>query len=224
MQSDQNRKARVVIAVVAGLLVFGWMVWLIAKDAGRVKLEIIVFPSDATLTIDGKKEKPGKIAVTKGEHTLKATRQYFGDVTKKINTNDLDLTQPVFVATDPNTRSAAEYLSAHPEEESLLERVRGSEFVESQDSLIRKYKFLSVLPHEAIDYSIRYEVSSDRSVADRSVVLIVTLHLVSSPGETGYQEEVGLYKKEALDYLKLNGADTTKTPVVFKNDAGEELP
>jgi hypothetical protein len=209
--NDKKRRMLVIAGVAAIVLLFGWLVWMLVKDTGKVKAEVVVVPSDATLTINGQAARAGTIAFTPGKYKLTVSRQHFGSVSKELDTSKVKPGVPFYLIAEPNTPEAESYMAQHPEEVALLETASGAEFTASQELLLEKYPYLPDFPYRAIDYRIDYEVDKNKNIT-----LIATLNVVSPPDQTSaYQKEIDQYKAEVVEFLKSKGVDLNKVPVTY---------
>jgi len=76
------------------------------QHRGKVGVRVAVLPNDSILYVDSKKTKPGKIYMTKGSHTLLASRVDFGNDTKTINTADVTKNETIYMLPAANTPAA----------------------------------------------------------------------------------------------------------------------
>lgn len=215
MQPENQNKKLLVIGV-AILFSAAVLVWYFTTVGAKIKTEIFVVPSDATVTMDGKPIKAGPVTIGKGKHVFKATRQYFGDITKNIDTATLGGTKIIYLALAPNDPRGEAYLDAHPEERDRYERVSGAEFSALQDKLISDFPVTTRLPYQTVDYKIDYDVTKDK----QNIVFLVKIFMPNAlrPGTDLYNKELLRIKNEALKYLERNDVDTKKAQITFTPD------
>jgi hypothetical protein len=211
----RNKKALVVAGGAAMILLL--MVILSSlggRLGGSVTVEIIVVPTDATLTIDGEPTTPGTVSLNPGQHTLRATREFFGDAVKEIDTESLDTSQPIYLTLDSNTPEAERYMIDNPDEQLLRERAFGQEFSNTSQSILERYPVTKDLPYTTVDYRIDYEVTESKDVR-----FIVTLYPVATqPGSDLYKRQLNQFKQSALNYLSDKGVDIDTADIVFSPD------
>ncbi len=217
MQPDyRNRRILAVGGVV--LVIIALLAWYFTAGSGaKLKTEIFVVPSDTKVTMDGKPIETGPVTIRKGKHIFKATRQYFGDVTKNVDTATLTGSKTIYLALAPNDPRGEAYLDAHPEERDRYERVSGAAFSALQDKLVNDFPITTKLPYQTIDYKIDYDVTKDK----QDITFLVKIFMPNAlrPGTDPYNKELLRLKNEALNYLKKNGVDTEKAKITFTTDA-----
>jgi hypothetical protein len=211
---NQNKKLLLVGAAI--LFSAAVLVWYFTTVGAKVKTEIYVVPSDTTVTMDGKPIKTGQASISKGKHVFKGTRQYFGDVTKNIDTATLTGKKTIYLALAPNDPRGDAFLDAHPEERARYERVSGAEFSALQERLINNFPVISRLPYQTVDYKIDYDVTKDK----QNIVFLVRIFMPNAltPGTELYDKELLRLKKEALGYLERNAVDTKKATITFSTN------
>jgi hypothetical protein len=205
MELKQKRALFITGIAVLSLLIFG-IVNILAHQ-GKVHLEIIVSPQDSSLTIDGQPARPGKIWLTKGTHTLKASRQHFTDVTRVIDTNKLDPDKPVYILPGADSSEAQQYLIDHPEDQQLRESAGSQKDVQVQEKL-QDQKLLNLLPFIApgFEFQIDYDATSN---SDGDVQLTIYI-----------EADTDAAKQSALDWIKSQGVNPDSLHIVYQqNDA-----
>lgn len=196
----------IISAVITLSLLIALMLLLFRTSSfGGITVEVIVVPTDSTLTIDGEVAQPGKITLSPGKHTLKATREHFGDVVKEIDTDTVDPSTPIYLMPHPDTPEAIEYLKNDPSEQQLRERGAGQEFTQTQQRLLQDYPILTNLPYQTIDYKIDYQVAESGDVQ-----FTITLYPPNAitPGTTEYKTQLRSFVASALEYMEDNEVDT----------------
>lgn len=213
----EHRNRRVIVIGVAVLFVVAALVWYFTSGGGaRMKTEIYVAPSDTKVTMDGKPVKTGPVSIKKGKHTFKATRQYFADVTKTIDTATLTGEKVIYLGLAPNDPRGQAFLDSHPEELDRYERISGAEFSALQEKLLKDFPITNRLPYQTVDYKIDYDVTEDK----QSVVFLVKFYMPNAltPGTDRYNNQLLKLKAQALKYLESNGVDTKKAKITFTPD------
>jgi hypothetical protein len=199
------------ILIGLGLLTILW--FLFAKPSS-IPVKIVVIPSDSKLTIDGKPAEPGDTTLVEGKHTLKVSREFFGDGIKEVDTADLEQDEIIYVLADANTEEARKYLAEHPEEQLLYEQATGAAFSATQENILKNYPIVTQLPYETLDYKVNYEVKENKSI-----YFTVTLYPVATtPGTPEYKKQLQGFRNDALSYLRENGVDIKTASIVFSPD------
>jgi hypothetical protein len=163
MQAQQKQKLITILGIAAiVILVLVLFVIPYFQHRGKVALKVTVLPKDSTLFVDNKKVRAGRVYLTPGKHSLKATRQYFSDATKSIDTTKIDTKETIYLMPKPNSDKAFEYLEGHPEEQQQREAAE-SAAVQKQQSQLSKYPIISQLPYTAagFEYTIDYDTTTD---------------------------------------------------------------
>jgi hypothetical protein len=208
----EKKKRLLIVGGIVAAAVLTLVLLLLGGGTGKtVTVEVLVVPSDASLTINGKSAKAGNLRLTEGQHTLKATRQHFGAAVKKIDTKKIDPDQPIYLTLDGSSPEAQAYMQAHPEEQALFERAIGVEIVNNETAILDSYPVVNQLPYETIDFLIDYTVSEENEV-----LFTVTLYPVAAvPDSDEYKQQLQDYKQQALQYLQKQGVNTSKANIVF---------
>jgi len=205
------------IVLVAGICLFLGLVALLVMvlpGSRNVSVEVAAVPSDAVLTVDGQPAKLGKLSLKPGKHTLKATRQYFAEAVKEIDTRTLQPKEVVYLLLGANTPEAQILLLSREADQMLYEKAIGAEFSKTQAQLLKDYPFIQDLPYRTLDFKIDYAVNDKQQVS-----LKVELYPVATtPGTTEYKQQLEQFKKRALDYIKSQKIDTSRITVTFSPD------
>ncbi|HSX31882.1 MAG TPA: PEGA domain-containing protein, partial [Candidatus Saccharimonadales bacterium] len=117
----QQPKLRTLLIVLVGIVVLGivWFFALMISRSGKQPIDIIVSPADAKITINGNGVNSGTVYVSKGKHTVKATRQHFADVTKEIDTTNLQEDNKVYLVLQSTDAEGDKYIQTHEEEGAI---------------------------------------------------------------------------------------------------------
>jgi hypothetical protein len=147
MTGANNRLKKILIA--AGGIVFVIVCWNIItyiEHRGLVKITVDALPNDSLVTLDGKNISAGGIYVKPGEHTLKASRQYFESVVNSFNTNRINTSAPIYLLPIPNTAAALKWLEQNPAVQQQREAEAGVESDSIQSQLTNANSFFNQLP------------------------------------------------------------------------------
>jgi len=210
--TGQRRKILLIVGGVIALLIFVASIFSVVDKIGKVELNVAVAPNDAILMVDGKTTQPGKIYVTKGKHELKASKDHFTDDTKTIETDKIDSKLTIYLIPKPDSTEAQKYLDENPSIQQEREHAGDLQATQTQEEISKKFPILTQLPHENPDYKIDYGLSDNNT----KINFVVTLYPYALPGNAAvYQQQLKDFKQEALQWLKDNGIDTTKTTITF---------
>ncbi|HSE61790.1 MAG TPA: hypothetical protein VLA88_05865 [Candidatus Saccharimonadales bacterium] len=203
---------RLLFIVVGGVIALLLIVVLISNPPNKVTLDVAVVPSDATLTVDGKEVRAGKISLDKGKHTFKGTRQDFQEATKEIDTATWNKAETVYIILGANSDAAKQWMLDHPEDQMTLERNASGEVTKAQDQLTDKYPILSSLPRETLEYKIDYTTD-----ADKNVTFTITIYTPTPTpdNQARVQKEYEINKQKALDWMRLEHLDPDKEKITF---------
>jgi hypothetical protein len=210
---DQRRFKIVLLAfAVLALGLISYQFALYWSHRGLIKANIVVLPEDSTLTIDGSPKKPGTVYLKPGLHKFAATREFFDKVERRINTNSLKADETIYLLPEANSSEALKWLTEHPEVQQKREAVGGVEAIKQQDSLTTNYPFIKTLPKENSHYKIDYSITSGNK-------LEFTINLfgsIDNPDQyTQYRQRLKQYKSEALQFLKVNGINSSDFKITY---------
>ena len=131
MYSNRLKPILLGLAVIVCLAI-AWQSVVYFEHRGKVSVTVEVLPSDSSLRVDNVKTQSGKIYLVPGSHSLVASRGYFDDDTKILNTSDIHKGDIVYMLPAANSAQAKEYLRQHPDIQKLREAAGGAEPPESR--------------------------------------------------------------------------------------------
>lgn len=209
------KQRRLILMIGGGIfaLLIAMILFTTVPKIGKAELDIVVAPSEATLTIDGQKANPGKNYVTPGEHTLTVSLTPFEDVSKKVNTNNLKVGDQIFMypKIDASTDAAKKWFEQHPEAGYQLNALGAKENAVITKQINEDFRLLKELPHETATFIVNYSLNEAHNEVTYNVTLLPYL-LENRPG---YKEQLLEYKAQAEKWLTSNGVDLTKTKATF---------
>jgi hypothetical protein len=201
------------ITMIIGLL--GWAIFSSLRHRGETAIEIAVAPSDSMITVDNQPSKPGKVYLKPGKHTIKASRQYFTDVSKVVDTKSLKPDQTIYLLPGADSPEAIKWLNDHPEELARRESIGSAQTAANAEVVEKKYPFIKDLPHRTLDYKIDYSLSGE----DYKISFQITFYPVAvTPGTSEYKQQLLQYQQAALKYLKDQGIDTKTANISYSPD------
>jgi len=209
-----NKKLFIIGGVIVGVLLIVAMIVGFMKSANTT-VDLIVLPQDSKVTIDGQPSHAGTVSLKPGKHTLKATRQYFTDAKKDVDTENLSDGDKVYLMPSPDSAEAVQYLAEHPDIQEQREEAGSKEADAINQSINDKFPIVNNLPYETTDYVVNYSLNDTNTV----ISLQVTLKPISTPDDpTDYKDELTTYKQEAIDWMKSQNMDSSKAKITYTPD------
>ncbi|HSW66025.1 MAG TPA: hypothetical protein VLI54_02720 [Bacillota bacterium] len=213
MEPKQKRLLLITGGAVFGLFILIAFVSLLAGHS--ITVNVVAIPEDSSISLDGKTIKAGKVRMSRGEHTLTATRQFFDKATRKINTADIDTAQPLYILPIPKSPSAIDYLTKNPKVQQQRESAGGIISIQNQQIITKKYPIVGNLPYKTLDFRIDYSLDDEYNLS----LTITTFPIaVQSEDAARYNADVSRYKQEALAYLQSQKVDTSKVSITYKTE------
>lgn len=209
----RNKKILVAVVVVIVAVLFAALSSR-SRDSNSIRVTVVISPSDSIFYIDGKKVKPGTVALKKGsKHTLKATHQYFADASTVIDPSSYDTSKTIYLSPNPSSKAATDWLLHHPDAQSQRESAAGAQAESIQATMRSKYPIIDSLPYESIDYRVDY-TPKDNGDIQFNVSLFMPPAIL--PGTPEYDEQYQQFKREANEYLQTNNVDPAKVDVTYE--------
>lgn len=122
MENSQKNNRKLLIIIIVALAILAGIITLIVMAVQynqTTEIELLVVPTSATTTIDGKEYKNGTYRLSKGEHTIKITKEDFTPKEFTFNTND---TSKVYAYLEQSDGSMSWYLN-HEDDALLLSQI-----------------------------------------------------------------------------------------------------
>lgn len=202
------------LLVVAGILIVGILGLSVAsflRHKDKVGVKVVVLPADSVLAVDNVPTKAGTIYLTKGKHTLVATRQYFTAVTKTIDFSQYDSSKTLYLLPLPDSDKALQYLSQHPEVQAQREAASGDEAAQEQQQL-SKNKLIPFLPYTgpASSYVVDYGSSTQKDGISK-----LTIYIEADTEEA---------KQDALNWIKSKGVNPGTLTIIYQSLTNPTTP
>jgi hypothetical protein len=211
-----NMSRRTKVLIVVGIL--GALILLITLLINRsgFYVEVKVLPEDSTVTLDGQPIEPGRIELSPGEHTFVASREFFGDATETVNTDNISSGHVIFLLPSPDTPEALQWLQQNPKVQLERENLGGQQFNQDAAHVAENYPYVEELPYRSLDFNVDYGFDENRVIK-----LIVTIFLPAAvpEGTPEYDQQFEQIKQNALDYLRSIEVDVDNTNIEFKADS-----
>ncbi len=211
---EKLRKKRLIALVGAVGVLLVAILLLIFYTLGpgkRIEYQILVDPSDSKLTVDGAPTKPGKVKLSVGKHTLKATRELFEDRVVVVNTKNLSPGQDIFVLPKAVSPEAIKWLEEHPDTTGITEKVGAAIVAERNQTVTKKYPIVDSLPYTSINFKIDYAIDNAFNIS-----FTITLYPYAKPDNPdGMRQQLKEFKAQALQYLSSNGINVKSVPITY---------
>jgi len=197
---NQNKK---LIGVAIGILliaVIGYLTFIAVSRSGKLPVTINAVPSDASITIDGKKTSGKTAYVTPGSHEFKATKDGF-TAFKASHYIDHE-NQVVTIPLSPESKEATKWAQDNQALYTQLEGVASQAANDQGQAFEDKNPITSLLPFNNYLYTIGYHADpSDPS--GNSIIIDI--------------DAADGYRQSALNQLYQWGYDPTNFTINFNN-------
>jgi hypothetical protein len=178
----------------------------IAGRINKATVKVDVAPSVATLKIDGKIYKSGKVSLPKGIHTFEASYENFATYTKEVEVINSD--QEITISLQPSNENGKRFLEENEIYQKEREAIGSREFGETSQKLSEKYPFIAKLPIERQKFSINYGEPRETKNKNPDEPYIALYISTVDPSE----------KRNALKTISEDlGVDPSQVEIVFEN-------
>jgi len=183
------------------IMAVGFGLFFNRTNQNGTTLEILVAPRGASLKLDGKGIKSGKMRVKIGSHTIVAAMSGFAGQTKKVQVGTKG--QFVGIILQPNSTSTSDWYKNHLDDFSIVQTINNRSFDQANSQLLESNPLLTKLPHigPALSYRVDYGVPSDASKTGEPAIYI------------RFRTEQD--KQAALQWIKSQGIDPNKLDIVY---------
>jgi hypothetical protein len=196
----QAHKRTIITTVVLFIVIlFIWTAVILIGRIGKIATTIAVVPSDATVTIDGKKIGSGKQWIPAGTYNLVVQKDGFGTKKKTINITDAKQQNVTAVSLTPQSDDAKEWAREHEKDYSENERFGAIEANAEGKYFSELNPITTKLPFTDPYYTIGYTPTNDNSV-DLTIA-------TESPR----------YRFYAVEKIRELGYDPTDFKIIFKD-------
>lgn len=157
-----NNKQKLILlsagAILLGILVFSLFTYI--GRSGKLGITISVVPKDSKITIDDKKAGSGKVYVSRGTHTFKASKEGHKDATTTVAITQAG--QIVYLLPEPTSKEATDRTKSDSEYQMEREALAGAQTDQEGRALQEKNPILNMLPQPFNQkrYAIDYEISN----------------------------------------------------------------
>ena len=182
-------------------LVFGFANYLQNRSLDAIiKTEVV--PSDAKITIDGKKAREGENRVKAGTYEVVFSREGFSKETRQVIVGK-DSSQYVGAVLNPVDPKYADWYSDHPEDIKKAEGISSRSFDQLGTNKLREVPFIKSLPYVRASYRIDYGVSQ-KYTNDPSKFAIYISYKTDKDKET------------ALEWINSQGTDPATLEIIYE--------
>jgi hypothetical protein len=209
-QGGSPKKIILIGGAAVVIVVLAFLILLLGKTR-TYEYKALVAPVDSTFTIDGRPAKAGKIKLSKGRHTLKATRELFEGTTVIIDTKDLYPGQAILVLPKAVTAEAKKWLEDHPDTTGVADEIGAVQVTQRSETIDQQYPVVQNLPYTTLDYKIDYAIDDDLNIS-----FTITLYPYAKPDDpVGRQQQLKAFKTKALGFLSGWGIHTDSVPITY---------
>lgn len=208
---DSSTRSKILLFI-GGALILVFFLWILI-DLSQAKnktamIEFEIVPSNAKITVDGKRVSSGKQKFVPGQLLIEVSKKGFTTRNKNVN---LSAGQNTYIglSLSPNSSSTSDYYDKHPEEDTKVERISSREFDEENKVANLYSPIINYLP--IIDPSFRIDQGSSTKDADENGSF--ALYIQASTAEN---------RSLALDWLKTHHFDSSDIEIIFK-DAPKDI-
>lgn len=207
---------RMKVLIIVGILGALILLVLLLISRNNFYVEVKVLPEDATITLDGEPIKPGRVALSPGEHTFVASREFFGDATEVVNTNNVSSGHIVYLLPTPDSAEALEWLQQNPEVQKERESLGGAAFNQDTADVNERFPYIVNLPFRSLDFNVDYGFDDNRNIR-----LIVTIFLPAAvpEGTPEHDQQFERIKQNAIEYLQSIEVDVDNTNIEYKTSS-----
>jgi hypothetical protein len=175
----RNNKPLILIIGTLVLLLFLLILSIPISRSNKAKVDIVVGPSTASVTVDGKKVSGNSVYVSKARHMFVATLDGF-TTNKQVLNVESDTT--VRLLLNPVTEDAKQLLEDHPSLQLDRERIGSAEFAETSREITQKYPYLSKLPISGARFTVSYGTAQQTKNNNKNQAIAIYIN-ASDPGE-----------------------------------------
>lgn len=197
---NKNLKLAIAAAALITAIPIAIWIWTLISWQGTAKVELIVLPVDAKVTVNDEDFSNKKsIRLKPGDYTFTVSKDGFETDTQKLKINNSDKNVEFFSTPIPVSNEALLWAEENLNSYHKLEGRAGKASAEKGRELIEKHPIVSILPIQEAVFSIGYKTSGDNES------LTLTVH-----AEEGYRES-------ALQKIRDQGYDPSDYKIVFED-------
>lgn len=197
IQTHKRKIVWLVSLLVAILLV--WTAVTLTSRIGKVATTFAVVPSDAAVTVDGKKMSSGTHWLNAGKYEVVVQKDGFATKKKTINVTNAKKQNVTAISLNPESEEAKEWAKQHEKDYSKNERYGAIEANAEGQYFSETNPITTELPYKDPYYTIGYMPNSDNSID-----LTIT---TESPR----------YRFYAIEKIRELGYDPTDFKIIFKD-------
>lgn len=191
-----NRRLLTIIGGAVFAITFVGLVITLLLSPGSGNLELLVAPSPATLTLDGKTVKSGKHNVSTGKHTITASMSGFAKQTRTVTIGNDPVTIRFILLT--NSAEGEKYLDDHPEEGYLMEAYDGQNFNDENARSTANNPIIKDLPYVDSSNRFRIDIGAVTEEDPKAPIYITGIDLTAVQAAKNWITNAG-YNLKTLD-------------------------
>lgn len=200
-RSNMIQRKYIIISVITFIILCClYFILIVYPRLGKIPVQVLVYPEDAKIFINGKVSSSGTIYMSADTYTFTAKKTGWIDdeVTATIS-EDLQSIALLPTPTSEEAHTSADTPGAATRREELAGIAANTRGL----SIRKKYPIINKIPHSDLTgpFKIDYGFNQDDRITPYIIVSFATPH----------------GRKEAIKWLKKNGADITATEIIFEN-------
>lgn len=160
MEEDSRRNIRLVVIFIglALLMVIGYFIYRSIITQGKVEVEVVAVPGDATITLNNEKISTGTVVYLKaGEYTVKASKEGYADFSSVTSIKDDVSDQIIAVPLEPVSSEAKKWAEEHQNDYLALEGKSGESAQKQGEEFQTQNPIITHLPSDSLLYTIGYK-------------------------------------------------------------------
>lgn len=155
-----KKKTIILLVIILVVVLFVYQLTIILSRRDKIKVDLLVAPTKASVTVNGKEINGRTLYLKPGEYEFEAM---FNNFEPSKITQDISINPEVLLSAEPKSEEAIKYLEQNPKEQEAFEAV-GAKFQNIIDKKSEEsYPFLKDLPIEQRYFSL-YNGRAIRSV------------------------------------------------------------
>jgi hypothetical protein len=164
MQQRNTIRLSIVLGSILLLAILGFAIYTITTRAGKIQVNITVYPEDASILVDNKAISSSNPYLTPGKHTFSAKKKGFLDTSQTLSISD-DIKSVILLPT-PDSDDALAW-AEKPDVSAMRETLGGQRATIRGMALAEQYPLMDKLPYIdingpfAIDYGYKGEGNSE---------------------------------------------------------------
>lgn len=188
------------LLITATIAIITYTTYVSVSRDNKVAVKLDIFPSTATITINGKEISRGTNYLDTGIYNIKATQDGFTDFS---NTLDVNIATTAYaISLEPVSDEAKKWFDDNQKEYLRVRELSESSRLERNKYFADKNPIASKLPYKSFIYTIGYQLDASDPTENS---ILITIH--ASEG----------YRQSALYRIRQLGYDPTDLNIIFRD-------